>query len=203
MFNDLEEEAPSDGCAKRLKLAIGPTGGLTANQSRRIAGGTRSISMASPEPPGGMKITRDDLMAKNGVLRPDKATCVTCPAILLSGGTSNDSSGAASDAAEEIGGRGTPWLVAFGPSRSASSHVGNGAVNGSRMRITSQIAEILESTMCRRHYKISTRQPSPAVENFAVFTSENEPCEAWRVQRAFKNDIYVCDWTAGDFLVSF
>ena len=86
-----------------------------------------------------------------GVLKSDKATCVTCLAILSSGGKSNDDTASATNAAGEVGGpSGTPSSPAFWPKKVAMSHVGNGAVNGSRMRTTSQTAENFESTISGR-----------------------------------------------------
>ena len=96
------------------------------------------------------------------MLRSDKATCLNCGATLASGRTSKDDTASAS-AVEEVGGAsGTLWSATLRPKKAAMSHVGNGAVNGSTMRTTSQIAESFESTMFGDgSYKISTRQPSP------------------------------------------
>jgi hypothetical protein len=112
------------------------------------------------EPTGGTRMTRGQGTAKCGVSRSDKATCLSCLAMLASGGTSNDDSASAIKAVEEAGGvSGTPWYGALRLKTSTMSHVGNGAVNGSRTRATSQRAEILESTASAdRSYKISTRQ---------------------------------------------
>jgi hypothetical protein len=107
-------------------------------------------------------MTRGDLMAKYGVLRPDRATRLSCLAMLARGGTSNDDSPSAINVVEEAGGTGaTPWS-ADRQRKSATSQVGNGAVNGSSMRTTSQMAEHFESMMVgRRLFKISTRRSSP------------------------------------------
>jgi hypothetical protein len=100
------------------------------------------------ESTGGTRVARGDLWAKCRVLRSDEAICLSCRAILARGGTSNDDTASAINAVEEVGGAsGTPWSVAPPPKKSAMSHVGNGAVNGSRMSTTSQMAESWESTV--------------------------------------------------------
>jgi hypothetical protein len=92
--------------------------------------------------------------------------------VLASGGTSNDDSASAVKVVEDVGGTGaTPWSVALRPKRSAMSHVGNGAVNGSRMRTTSQMAENFESMTVGRpllqdQYQTTRAAPS---EDFPAF----------------------------------
>jgi hypothetical protein len=116
----------------------------------------------SSEPTGGTRMTRGRGTSKCGVSRSDKATCLSCLAMLASGGTSNDDSASTIKVVEETGGAsGTPWYGALRLNKSTMSHVGNGAVNGSRMRATSQIAEILEGMAAANcPFKISTRQTS-------------------------------------------
>jgi hypothetical protein len=154
---------------------VRPGGPPTADQSRRVADGGRSVPAPSSEPTGGSWMTKGELTAKRGVLRSDKATCLSWVDILASGGTSKDDSASAINAVDEVGGAtGTPWPTPLWLKKSAMPHVGNGAVNGSRMRTTSQTAENFESMMFGRlSYKISTRQPSPHhLEAFLLLVDE-------------------------------
>jgi hypothetical protein len=136
------------GRTKQLKAARRPGGPLPADQSRRGADGSRVVAVLSWESTDGTAEANGALRAKCGVLRSDEAICFSCLAILASGGTSNDDTASAINAVDEGGGEsGIPWSVAPPPNKSAMSHVGNGAVNGSRMSTTSQMAESSASTV--------------------------------------------------------
>jgi hypothetical protein len=84
-------------------------------------------------------MTTRDAPTKLELLSHDSATSRNRPATVARGKTSDAAS--AIDADEELrGANGKSWLLALPPRRSAMSHVGNGAVNGSRTRTTSHAA---------------------------------------------------------------